>query len=56
MIMQKSPDMAQMDDETLQEYKRLITDAGVDEYVEENYHGAYRQLKDTKIAKKTTKR
>lgn len=56
MIMQKSPDMAQMDDDTLQEYKRLITDAGVDEYVEENYHGAYRQLRKTQILAKLEER
>ena len=50
LIMQKSPDMTQIDEDTLREYKRLITDAGVEEYVEENYAGAsYRQLRKTKI-------
>ena len=45
--------MAQIDKETLQEYKRLITDASVEEYVEENHHGSsYRQLKKTQILAK----
>ena len=52
LIMQKSPDMAKKDGDTLQEYKRLITDAGVEEYVEENYQGSYKLLRKTQILTK----
>ena len=31
LIMQKSPNMNKIDDDTLQEYKKLIADAGVQE-------------------------
>ena len=53
--MQKSPDMTKIDDKTLQEYKRLIADAGVAEYVEKNYEGAYKQLRKTQILSKEGK-
>ena len=49
LIMQKSPDMNEIDDDTLQEYKKLITDAGVHEWVEGNYKGLYEPLRKTKI-------
>ena len=55
LIMQKSPDMAKIDNKTLQEYKRLIADAGVAEYVEKNYEGAYKQLRKTQILSKEGK-
>ena len=42
LIMEKSPDMVKIDDKTLQEYKRLIADAGVAEYVEKNYEGVHK--------------
>ena len=34
--------MVKIDDKTLQEYKRLIADAGVAEYVEKNYDGPFK--------------
>ena len=36
MIVHKSPDMTQMDDDMLRECKRLTTDFGVDEFVEQS--------------------
>ena len=52
LIMEKSPDTHQIDGETLQEYKDLITEAGVDEWVKENYIGSYKLLKKTQILTK----
>ena len=52
LIMQKSPDMMKIDDDTVQEYKRLITDAGVEQWVEENYKGLCERLRKTKILAK----
>ena len=50
--MQKSPDMNKIDDDTVWEYKELIADAGVGEWVEENYDGAYKRLRKTIILSK----
>ena len=55
LIMEKSPDTHQIDGETLQEYKDLITEAGVDEWVKENYIGSYKQLRKTQILTKVGK-
>ena len=52
LIMQKNPSLVEMDKDTLQEYKRLITDADVEEYVANNYEGDYRKLTKTKILNK----
>ena len=55
LIMEKSPDTHQIDGETLQEYKDLITEAGVDEWVKENYKGSYKLLRKTQILTKVGK-
>ena len=48
--MQKIPDMGKIDPEKEHEYKDLIADAGVLQWVEENYKGRdYKRLKKTRI-------
>ena len=49
LIMQKSPNMDEIDEETEREYKELIADAGVQDWVEANYTGKYKRLYKTKI-------
>ena len=55
LIMQKSPDMNKIDDDTVQEYKELIADAGVREWVEDNYKGSYECLKKQRFSLKKVK-
>ena len=52
LIMQKTPNTQQIDEQTMQEYKDLIVDAGVDEWVKENYEGGYKRLTKTQILAK----
>ena len=49
LIMQKNPDMEEIDGETEQEYRELIANAGVVEWVQENYTGKYKPLSKTKL-------
>ena len=44
-----------IDDDTVQEYKELIADAGVQKWVEDNYKGSYERLRKTKILTKEGK-
>ena len=52
--MQKTPNTQQIDEQTMQEYKNLIVDAGVDEWVKNNYEGTYKRLTKTQILAKIT--
>ena len=52
LMMEKTPNTHQIDEQTMQEYKDLITEAGVDEWVKENYIGSYKQLRKTQILTK----
>ena len=51
LIMQKNPDLSNINKTALQEYKRLVNDTEAKEYVEQNYQGRYKMLKKTQILK-----
>ena len=49
LIMEKSPNMVDIDNDTMQQYQKLVADTNAMEYVQANYKGNFRRLNKTLI-------
>ena len=54
LIMEKNPNMVDIDQETLEQYEKLVNDTNAKEYVEENYRGNVGRLRKTRILNNKT--